>query len=97
MLRFAREGSCMSEGVVKMGGMADGGWVSGILRFGGSRANSVMLMGWAFWGFWVGAGVVRLGRSVLLLGGLAQMHLENCIVSGFQMGSPKSTKIPFRD
>jgi hypothetical protein len=85
----------MSEGVVKMGGMADGVWVSEILRFGGSRANSVMLMGWAFWGFRVGAGVVRLGRSVLFLGGLAQMHLENCIVSGFQMGSPEIHQNPF--
>lgn len=62
----------MREGVLKMGGMADGVWVSDVLAIGGSRANSVMLMGWAFCGFWFGAGVVRFGRSVLFSGGLAQ-------------------------
>jgi len=72
-----------------MGGIIDGVWVSGFSAIGGSRANSVMLMGWAFCGFCFGAGVVRFGRSVLFLGGLAQMHLENCIPPGFQMGSPE--------
>jgi hypothetical protein len=76
----------MSEALLKMGWMADGVWVSGVSRLGGSRANSVMLMGWSFWGFWFGAGVARLGRSVLLLGGLAQMDLENRILSGFWKG-----------
>ena len=78
----------MRERMLKMGGIIDGDWVSGVLAIGGSRANSVMLMGSGFWGFWFGAGVVLFGRSVLFLGGLAQMHLENCIVPGFQMGSP---------
>ncbi|KPQ39677.1 MAG: hypothetical protein HLUCCO16_06690 [Phormidium sp. OSCR] len=76
----------MNEALLKMGWMADGVAVSGILRLGGSRANSVMLMESGFRGFRFGAGVVRFGRSVLFLGGLAQMHLENCIVSGFWKG-----------
>jgi len=79
----------MREGMLKLGGMADGVWVSGILALRGCRANSVILMGSGFRGFCFGAGVVRFRRSVLFLGGIAQMHLENCIVPGFQMGSPE--------
>ncbi len=76
----------MNEALLKMGWIADGVWVSGISRLGGSRANSVILMGWAFRDFRFGAEVARLGRSVLFLGGLAQMDLENRIVSGFWKG-----------
>ena len=76
----------MNEARLKMGGMADGVVVSGISRLWGSRANPVMLIGAGFRVFWFGAGVVRFGRSVLFLRGLAQMNLENCIVSGFWRG-----------
>ncbi len=76
----------MRGGMLKMGGIPDGVWVSGFLWIGGSRANSVILIGWAFQGFRIWAGVVDLGRSVLFLGGLAQMDLENRIVSGFWKG-----------
>ena len=69
-----------------MGGIIDGVWVSGFSAIGGSRANFVMLMESGFRGFRFEAGVVRFGRSVLFLRGLAQMNLENCIVSGFWRG-----------
>lgn len=85
----------MNEARLKMGWMADGVWVSGISRFGGSRANSVMPMESEFRGFRFGAGVVHFGRSVLLLGGLAQMDLENCIASGFWKGGLEIPINPF--
>lgn len=40
-------------------------------------------------------GVVFLARWVLESGGLAQMHLENCIVSGFQRGGLAITDNPY--
>ncbi len=55
-----------------------------------------MLVGQGFSQFCKRARIVFFARSMLLSGVSAQLHIENCIGTGFQIEKSKSDKIPFR-